>query len=139
MLVRRGEQIRQAMVRAGLSQVELAQTLGISQGNLHKILTGERPGTKLLHKIAEACGLSAHTLSNPPVLHKSMEVGTRRIVPGRTLAALTSTADEAYILADLVAERVVKRLIVEAAGMKSSYRRGHHDVVICIVPRKSGM
>jgi transcriptional regulator with XRE-family HTH domain len=136
MLARRGDQIRQAMVRAGLSQVELAQLLGIRQGNLHKILTGERPGTNLLPKIARACGLSAHHLSNPPSPLKGSETGTRRIATGRALASMTSTADEAYVLADIVADRVVKRLIVEAAGFKSAYRRGHHEVVVCILPRK---
>ena len=119
MLSRRGEQIRRAMDRAGLSQVELAHMLGITQGNLHKILTGERPGTKLLPMIAKACGVAAFQLIDPRLPSKDAESGTRRIAAGRALG-------------------IVRRLIVDAAGLKTSYRRGRHQVVLLIIPRPSG-
>lgn len=138
MLSRRGEQIRRAMDRAGLSQVELAHMLGITQGNLHKILTGERPGTKLLPMIAKACGVAAFQLIDPRLPSKDAESGTRRIAAGRALGIVASTASEAYVLADVVADRVMRRLIVDAAGLKTSYRRGRHQVVLLIIPRPSG-
>jgi len=138
MLSRRGEQIRRAMDRAGLSQVELAHTLGITQGNLHKILTGERPGLKLLPMIAKACGVPASQLIDPRLPSKGTDSGTRRIAAGRTLGAVTSTASEAYVLADVVADRVMRRLIVDAAGLKTTYRRGRHQIVLLVIPRPGG-
>jgi transcriptional regulator with XRE-family HTH domain len=53
------ENIRRARIKAGLSQVELAEKCGLSQGNLSRIETGERrPSVLLLFRIAEALDLS---------------------------------------------------------------------------------
>ena len=48
------ENIRRARIKAGLSQVELAEKCALSQGNLSRIETGERrPSVLLLFRIAE--------------------------------------------------------------------------------------
>lgn len=53
------ENIRRARVKAGLSQVELAEKCALSQGNLSRIETGERrPSVLLLFRIAEVLELS---------------------------------------------------------------------------------
>ncbi|WP_025745640.1 helix-turn-helix domain-containing protein [Aminiphilus circumscriptus] len=53
------ENIRRARIKAGLSQVELAEKCALSQGNLSRIETGERrPSVLLLFRIAEVLELS---------------------------------------------------------------------------------
>lgn len=41
------QQVKSGMAHKGLSQTELSKLTGVSQGNLSRILRGQRPGTTL--------------------------------------------------------------------------------------------
>lgn len=52
-----GRQIRIAMAENNISGEELARQIGCSRQALHQIITGKRPGYKIISKIEDALGV----------------------------------------------------------------------------------
>ena len=51
-----GDQIRRARVAAGLTQVQLAERLGVAQPNVSAIERGDRPTIQTLIRLADVLG-----------------------------------------------------------------------------------
>lgn len=85
--VERGARIRWAIEQAGITQAELAKSLGISQAYISYMCQGEKAGTKHLKNIAKVTGsafaylesgtLPEHTLATPiPKKIRAIHVGS---------------------------------------------------------------
>ena len=53
-----GHQIRIAMAENEISGEELASQIGCSRQALHQVMTGKRPGYKIIAKIEDALGVT---------------------------------------------------------------------------------
>lgn len=53
-----GHQIRIAMAENEISGEELARQIGCSRQALHQVMTGKRPGYKIIAKIESALGVT---------------------------------------------------------------------------------
>ena len=53
-----GHQIRIAMAEHNISGEELARQIGCSRQALHQVITGKRPGYKIIAKIEDALGVT---------------------------------------------------------------------------------
>lgn len=53
-----GHQIRIAMAENEISGEELARQIGCSRQALHQVMTGKRPGYKIIAKIEDALGVT---------------------------------------------------------------------------------
>lgn len=52
-----GHQIRIAMAENNISGEELARKIGCSRQALHQVITGKRPGHKIISKIEDELGI----------------------------------------------------------------------------------
>lgn len=52
-----GRQIRIAMAEHNISGEELARKIGCSRQALHQVITGKRPGYKIISKIEDELGI----------------------------------------------------------------------------------
>ena len=52
-----GRQIRIAMAENNISGEELARKIGCSRQALHQVITGKRPGYKIISKIEDELGI----------------------------------------------------------------------------------
>ena len=53
-----GHQIRIAMAENEISGEELARQIGCSRQALHQVMTGKRPGHKIISKIEDVLGIT---------------------------------------------------------------------------------
>lgn len=90
-----GERIREARKRAKLTQKQLATKVGISQGALSELETGESEGTTYVASFAAALGVNALWLETGKGLPGPGAVDVRR---ERTARMILAYDDEAALL-----------------------------------------
>jgi len=86
--------LREARLRAGLSQAELARRAGVAKSTIGRIETGARvPSTELLERLVRAAGFELlPTLSEPDPGTDAMFERTLRRTPQQRLADATRAA-----------------------------------------------
>ena len=76
-------QIKEARERAGYSQKELAQIIGVAQNTFHGFESGKHdPKSDLLIKIASACGVSVDFLLGVEPANAKKSPSTAEAAPG---------------------------------------------------------
>ncbi len=79
-----GQRVRDARLRAGLSQRGLSRVVGASQSSISELESGQACGMGIVSRVAEALGMSAADLllEGPPLLEVVFQCsGIRRFAP----------------------------------------------------------
>lgn len=124
--MRAGELVRQMRRHAGLSQVELADRLGVSQARISEIESGagtHGPTWNVMERIAAVCGQAIGVLSATPA-EPSAEAALWTMAK-RALGSVISTSAKAALqkitpmMMDAVSNRLGERAEVVQAGGQS--------------------
>lgn len=96
-------QIKEARERAGYSQKELAQIIGVAQNTFHGYESGKHdPKSDLLIKIANACDVSVDFLLGVEPINTKKSPGAAEAAPGEDVARIFDYLNDGLVSLGLI-------------------------------------
>lgn len=94
-----GEQIKDILDKKGVTQAELAELVGVSEGHLNRIIKGRsNPAFEKVEKIAVALEIPIEAFHNEEIKAKALAQSNLSKLPKKVLKTLTDKRNTEWIL-----------------------------------------